>query len=133
MKRGQVNETTDIHLLTNIYQAQSRALCWMLKHANMPTNGPHEAYSLMGLGQRLMKRKLKYCLHNCLSMPQAHILFGSCLCVKAQSRSSGTCQGQGAVYVRLKGRGCGRRSSKNVNTAGAWETGLPMVFQSSEK
>lgn len=45
----------------------------------------------------------------------------------------GTCQGQGAVYIRLKGRDWGRRSSNNVNIAGAWETGLPMVFQSSEK
>lgn len=59
VKRGQVNETSDIHHFTNIYQAQGLALCWVLKHVvNMPTDGLHKAYSLVGLGQRLIKRKL---------------------------------------------------------------------------
>lgn len=102
------------------------ARCW-----NMPTNGPHEAYSLMGLGQRLMKRKLKYRLHNCLSMPQAHILFGSCICIKAQSMALGKrdMSRAGSSLCKIKGKGLGQKELKE----GAWETGLPMIFQSTEK
>lgn len=40
----------------------------------------------------------------------------------------------GGSWLReAKRKGLGRRSSKNGNMAGAWETGLSVVIQTSEK
>lgn len=86
-----------------------------------------------GAGSKTNEKEMKqYCLHYCLSMPHTYTLPGSWVSVKAQSYGSGQeghVKGRRQLSCEAKTKELSRRSSKNGNMAGAWETDYQWSFR----